>query len=174
MQSDSPHVRRQPRLVVAGVAGGVGTTAVALVLGGSDARVFTGRPTDIIVCRTTAESLVRASRAVSVLGTRLGAVAVNSLDSTRPARPVAARLRLLESSAATVVMPFVPALLSAADPHGMLRSALRTAEADLSRPIRRFLIAVRQLAEAADQRPVAAPPPRNYVSSRPSQRDLTR
>lgn len=174
MELDSPEARRQPRLVVAGVAGGVGTTAVALVLGGSDARVFTGRHTDIIVCRTTAESLLRASRAVGVLGTRLGAVAVSSLDSTRPARPVAARLRLLESSAATVVMPFVPALLSATDPHAILRTALGTAEADLSRPLRRFLTAVRQLAEAAGQRPSAAPPSRNYVASRPTQRGLTR
>ncbi len=54
-------MRRAP--TVAGVAGGVGTTTIARALAGSDRGVFTGRPVDVLVCRATADSLVRAARA---------------------------------------------------------------------------------------------------------------
>ena len=166
--------RSSVRLVVAGVSGGVGTTAVALSLAGIDARVFTGREANILVCRTTTESLLRASRAASLLGQKLGAVAVNALEGSRPARPVAARIRLLESATATVIVPFVPALLAAPDPHSMLRSALRAPECDLSKPMRRFLSAVRELAAAArDRQPIPAAPSRPGPVQR-AQRGLTR
>ncbi|SDH43510.1 hypothetical protein [Pseudonocardia oroxyli] len=161
------------RLAVAGVSGGVGTTAVAVSVTGIDARVFTGRAADVLVCRTTTESLLRASRAAAFLGQRLGAVAVNSLDGHRPSRPIAARIRLLEGSATTVVVPFVPALLAATDPHALLRSALQTPESDLSRPLRQFLSAIRKLTDATRQRPIEARAPRTVIAT-PRPRGLTR
>ena len=174
MNYEQSSYRHSGRLVVAGVAGGVGTTVVALSLSGGDARVFTGRDADILVCRTTAESLLRASRVAGLLGKRLGAVAVNALDGSRPARPIAARIRLLESATATVMIPFVPALLSAPDPHSVLRSALRTPDADLSKPLRRFLSAVRELAAAAGDRPAIPVAPSRPAPAQPAKRGLAR
>lgn len=173
MQHDPPFTAPPTRLAVAGVSGGVGTTAVAVSVTGIDARVFTGRGADVLVCRTTTESLLRASRAAAFLGQRLGAVAVNSLDGHRPSRPVAARIRLLEGSAATVVVPFVPALLAATDPHALLRSALQTPESDLSKPLRQFLSAIRKLTHAAGHRPAEVRPSRTFVAA-PARRGLTR
>jgi hypothetical protein len=48
---------------VAGVGGGVGTSTVAAAVGGRDRGVFTGRGVDVLVCRSTGESLIRATRA---------------------------------------------------------------------------------------------------------------
>jgi hypothetical protein len=155
MQSAPSSGPAHPTLVVAGVSGGVGTSAVAVCLGAADARVFVGRPADVLVCRTTAESLIRASRAVAILGQGPGAVAVavavNTLDGARPNRPVTARMRILESTTATVVLPFVPALLASPDPLAALQSALRSPDSDLGKPMRRFVTAVRQLAQIVDQ-----------------------
>ena len=48
---------------VVGVAGGVGTSTIAVALGGLDLGVFTGRRADVVVCRATVASVVRrASR----------------------------------------------------------------------------------------------------------------
>lgn len=164
----------RPPVLVAGVAGGVGTSAVALCLAAVDARVFVGRPADVLVCRTTADSLIRASRAVGILGGRLDAIAVNTLDGARPDRPVAARIRILESAAATVVLPFVPALLAAADPLAALQSALRSSDADLGKPMRRFVCAVRQLAALVDQPARPAPSATAPVLNRDRQTRLIR
>ena len=173
MHHDPPVTAPPARLAVTGVSGGVGTTAVAISVAGIDTRVFIGRGADVLVCRTTTESLLRASRAAALLGQRLGAVAVNSLDGTRPSRPVAARIRLLEGSTATVVIPFVPALLAATDPHALLRSALQTPESDLSRPLRQFLSAIRKLTDATRQRPTEVRALRTVIAT-PRTQGLTR
>jgi hypothetical protein len=159
MQSAPSSGPAHPVLVVAGVSGGVGTSAVAVCLGAADARVFVGRPADVLVCRTTAESLIRASRAVAILGPGLGAVAVNALDGARPNRPITARIRILESTTATVVLPFVPALLASPDPLAAMQSALRSPDSDLGKPMRRFVTAIRHLAAIVGQpsRPATAP-----------------
>ena len=60
--------RRAPS--VAGVAGGVGTTTIARALAGVDRGVFTGRPVDVLVCRATADSLLRAARAAYLISTQ--------------------------------------------------------------------------------------------------------
>ena len=106
---DEAAARRAP--TVAGVAGGVGTTTIARALAGSDRGVFTGRPVDVLVCRATADSLVRAARAAYLISTqqqRRPVLAVNSGDVTGPSRPSAARMRLLEPhTAGVVVLPYV-------------------------------------------------------------------
>jgi hypothetical protein len=53
--------------LVAGVAGGVGTTMVATAIGGGDLGVFVGRGADVLVCRATGDSLVRAGRAAQLV-----------------------------------------------------------------------------------------------------------
>ena len=101
--------RRAP--TVAGVAGGVGTTTIARALAGVDRGVFTGRPVDVLVCRATADSLLRAARAAYLISTqqhRRPVLAVNTADAAGPSRPSMARMRLLEPhTAGVVVLPYV-------------------------------------------------------------------
>ena len=101
--------RRAP--TVAGVAGGVGTTTIARALAGSDRGVFIGRPVDVLVCRATADSLVRAARAAYLISTqqhRRPVLAVNTADAAGPSRPSVARMRLLEPhTAGVIVLPYV-------------------------------------------------------------------
>ena len=77
-------------VTVAGVAGGVGTTTIARALAGVDRGVFTGRPVDVLVCRATADSLLRAARAAYLISTqqhRRPVLAVNTADAAGPSRP---------------------------------------------------------------------------------------
>ena len=80
--------RRAPS--VAGVAGGVGTTTIARALAGVDRGVFTGRPVDVLVCRATADSLLRAARAAYLISTQQHhrpVLAVNIADTAGPQPP---------------------------------------------------------------------------------------
>ena len=98
-------------LTVAGVAGGVGTTTIARALAAVDRGVFTGRPVDVLVCRSTADSLLRAARAAYLISTqqhRRPVLAVNTAHAAGPSRPSTARMRLLEPhTAGVVVLPYV-------------------------------------------------------------------
>lgn len=142
---------------VAGVAGGVGTTTVAAALGGSDRGVFVGRAVDVLVCRATGDSLVRAghaARLVREVAGRLPVLVVTAADATGPSRPVTARLRLLEpNAAAVVVLPFVRRwreLPTPLDEARVLRTVPRT---DLPRALRRYAAAVDQVVTAIVGRP---------------------
>jgi len=84
-------LRRHPRaprtegLSVAGVAGGVGTTTLAVAIDAADRGVFAGQPVDVLVCRATGDSLIRAGRAsrmVTVATGRRPLVAVLATDTT--------------------------------------------------------------------------------------------
>jgi len=81
-------------VTVAGVAGGVGTTTIARALAGVDRGVFTGRPVDVLVCRATADSLLRAARAAYLISTqqhRRPVLAVNTADAAGPSDVAAVR-----------------------------------------------------------------------------------
>jgi hypothetical protein len=131
--------RRARLLSVAGVAGGVGASTVATVLGAADRGVFVGRAVDVLVCRATGDSLIRAGRAaqlVAAAGGRGPVLAVTAADASGPSRPVTARLRLLEPhTAAVVVLPFVHRWRELAVPFGRRpRPARRAAHRAAPRP----------------------------------------
>jgi hypothetical protein len=77
----------------AGVAGGVGTTTLAIALSACDRGVFVGRAADVLVCRSTAESLIRTGRAIQLLSSEgyRPVLAVTPADASRPSRPALAR-----------------------------------------------------------------------------------
>lgn len=141
---------RQPvRRSVAGVAGGVGTTSLATAIGATDRGVFVGRPVDVLVCRATGDSLVRAGRAAQLIISTSGIrpiLAVTSADSSGPSRPVNARLRLLEPhTAAIVVLPYVRRWRDLTSPLDEVRGLLTARHAEVPRALRRYADVARDL-----------------------------
>lgn len=67
MELTNGTIRQSARRSVAGVAGGVGTTSRATAICATDRGVFVGRPVDVLVCRATGDSLVRADRAAQLI-----------------------------------------------------------------------------------------------------------
>src|SRR3954468_21866724 len=110
-RTHAPSTSPTRRLSVAGVAGGVGATTVAIGIGAADRGVFTGRAVDVLVCRATGDSLLRAARAAQLVVADQApqpVLAITAADASGPTRPVTARIRLVEPHAATVVvLPFV-------------------------------------------------------------------
>jgi hypothetical protein len=159
----TPDDPRRP--VVAGVAGGVATSTVAVALGATDAGVFTGRPVDVLTCRATGDSLIRAARAARLItagGRPAPVVAVTAADSSGPSRPVSARLRLLEPhTSGVIVLPYVRRWSSISTPLGEI-AALTGRPREVPRPLRRYATAVRALHHAVRQLvgPAAAAPAR--------------
>jgi len=116
-----------------GGGGGVGTTTVAAAIGGTDRGVFVGRAVDVLVCRATGDSLIRAGHA--------------------------ARLRLLEpNAAAVVVLPYVRRWREVAAPLDEARALLAVPRTDLSRSLRRYATAV-DVVTALTGRPPTSPRP---------------
>ena len=133
---------------VAGVAGGVGTTTLAVAVRGSDRGVFTGRAVDILVCRSTVESVARAARAARLITSSRTPVvlAVTALDSAKPSRALLARLSLLEPHASGVVLlPYVPQWRSLAAPLESVRGMFARSAEELPRPLRSYVRAIGQL-----------------------------
>lgn len=160
----TPDDRRRP--IVAGVAGGVATSTVAVALGATDGGVFTGRPVDVLTCRATGDSLIRAARAARLItagGRPRPVVAVTAADSSGPSRPVSARLRLLEPhTAGVVVLPYVRRWSRITAPLGEVATLTGRRQEEDSRPLRRYALAVRALDDAIAQRarPAMAAPTR--------------
>ncbi|MER7433667.1 hypothetical protein ACFU8R_28185 [Pseudonocardia alni] len=148
------------RPTVAGVAGGVGTTTVAAALGGTDRGVFVGRAVDVLVCRATGDSLVRAGHAARLVAQatgRLPVLAVTAADAVGPSRPVTARLRLLEPNAASVVvLPFVRRWRELATPLDEARILRAIPRTDLPRSLRRYATAVDDILAGLSGRPTTA------------------
>lgn len=146
---------------VAGVGGGVGTTTVAVALGGADRGVFTGRAVDVIVCRSTADSVIRAGRAAQLIG-GLGprpVLAITAVDGAKPTRALLARLRLLEPHAAAVVLlPHVPRWRASATPLDSVRQLLGHQPHEMPRAVRGYARAIGELTRAlrSGSRPTAA------------------
>ena len=154
-------VHRPDGPIVAGVGGGVGTTTVAVALGGTDRGVFTGRAVDVLVCRTTADSVIRAGRAAQLIG-GVGPrpiLAVTAVDGARPTRALLARLRLLEPHAAAVVLlPHVGLWRASAAPLDGLRQILGRPMEELPRAARGYARAIGELTAALSAPPAAARP----------------
>lgn len=154
---------RRGRLAVAGVAGGVGTTTVATALGAADRGVFVGRPVDVLVCRATGDSLIRAGRAAQLVAQVTGrrpVLAVTAADAHGPSRPVTTRLRLLEPhAAAVVVLPYVRRWRELASPLDEVRGLAAAHPAELPRRLRRYADALRDLRSAVNGRSPASARP---------------
>ena len=114
--------------------------------------MFTGRPVDVLVCRATADSLVRAARAAYLISTqqhRRPVLAVNTADIAGPSRPSVARMRLLEPhTAGVVVLPYVRRWRDLATPLQDVTGLLTRPVTELPRPLRRFATAVHSLAHS--------------------------
>ena len=121
-RTDMPHAAAAGSPAVVGVAGGVGTSTVAVALGGLDLGVFTGRRADVVVCRATVASVLRAGRVAALCGRPV--VAVTAVDTGKPSSALRSRLALLEPhTAAVVALPWVPQWRDLVDPLEQLRRA---------------------------------------------------
>lgn len=111
--------------VIGGVAGGVGTSIVAAVVEGTDAaRLEPGVAADVIVCRSTASSVLLAQQAIDACPTRLALVVVADSSQRQP-KTVAARLRMVEPHVAAIVrLPWIAAFREHDDPVELVRDAL--------------------------------------------------
>ena len=119
---------------VVGVAGGVGTSTVAVALGGLDLGVFTVRRADVVVCRATVASVVRAGRVAGLCGRPV--VAVTAVDSGKPSSALRSRLALLEPhTAAVVTLPWMPHWRDLVDPLEQLRQQMADPAGQLPRPV---------------------------------------
>jgi hypothetical protein len=126
---------------VVGVAGGVGTSTVATALGGLDLGVFTGRPADVVVCRATVASVLRAGRVAALCGRPV--VAVTAVDTGKPSSALRSRLALLEPhTAAVVALPWVPQWRDLVDPLQQLHDQLAQPAGQLPRPVGGYVAGV--------------------------------
>ncbi|MDT7581242.1 MAG: hypothetical protein QOK35_2506 [Pseudonocardiales bacterium] len=139
--------------VVAGVAGGVGVTTLAVALRAHDAGRGAADTADILACRGTLDSLRRAAAVLERPG---GApvgpppVLAVTLDGPRlPRGPVRARLEVLEAAVcAVVLLPHVPRWRTTADPLPEVGQLLVEPAERLPRPLRAYAAALRELAAA--------------------------
>ncbi|GAA4558858.1 hypothetical protein [Pseudonocardia xishanensis] len=133
---------------VAGVAGGVGVTTIAHALRGHDAGIHRGQSIEILVCRATSESLVRAAHAIGRLDQQ-PILAVNCTDSGRPGRAVMTRLHMIAPhTARTVLLPHVDHWRALSKPLDAVRELVDSPRRDLGRQARRWAEAVEQIAGA--------------------------
>lgn len=151
-----PRPERRRRTSVAGVSGGVGVTTVAAAIDAADRGVFVGRRVDVLVCRATGDSLVRAGRAAQQVTTSAGwkpVLAVNATEAAPPSRSVTARLRLIEPHASSVVLlPFVRRWCETSVPIDEIRGLLTVRRNELPRPLRDYARAAQDLRSALDSR----------------------
>jgi hypothetical protein len=141
---------RAPRL--AGVAGGVGTTTLATAVRGYDRGRAVDRGIEILVCRSTGDSLHAAATVLAGLtsaGHPRPVLAVVADQPTPVRAPLRARLRMIEPQASGLVrVPYVTHWRDLTDP---LTEAARLSEwpADqLPRALRGYGEALTRLAEA--------------------------
>ena len=140
-RTDMTHAAAAGSPAVVGVAGGVGTSTVAATLGGLDLGVFTGRRADVVVCRATVASVVRAGRVVALCGRPV--VAVTAVDTGKPSSALRSRLALLEPhTAAVVALPWVPQWRDLVDPLQQLHGQLAQPAGQLPRPVGGYVAGV--------------------------------
>jgi hypothetical protein len=165
---------RAPRL--AGVAGGVGTTTLATALRGYDRGRADEMGTDILVCRSTGESLHAAATAVTWMvnaGTPRPVLAVVA-DQPVPVRgPLRARLRMIEPQVAGLILvPYVGHWRDLTDPLAEAAKLSDYPADQLPRSLRGYGEALAALAGAVlhtgllDHRPGGphTPPPANRAT----------
>ncbi|WP_281690282.1 hypothetical protein [Pseudonocardia thermophila] len=144
--------------LVAGVAGGVGasTIAVALFLRPEDGtRYIPGQPVDVLVARATVYSLGLVQQALDTLPGP-AVLALVGEQPGEPSRQVQTRLGMTDRTnlAAVVHVPYVPGWANIVDPHAAAR-ALVTTESKLRGAERAFVTAIATLTDAVH--PLVAP-----------------
>lgn len=153
---------------VAGVSGGVGVTTLALALHGRDSGTGAGIDADIVVCRSSAESLDRAVRIADLFDpTAVPPVLAVTVDGAERRRPE--RLDELGPGwAAVVLVPHVGRWRGIVDPYREAAGLLGTPRDRLPRAVRPFLDAVTRLARAvADSGRLTRPAPATRPVSAP-------
>lgn len=135
--------------LVAGVAGGVGTTTLAMALRSRDCGVYqAGAPVDVLVTRATMSSLGCAQRALTTTPSPPVLAVVAAVPGSAVSRPVRARLRMTEAHiGALVLVPFVPEWMDCIEPHREASGRLNAPTPATSRPLRGFDAALHELVE---------------------------
>jgi hypothetical protein len=133
--------------LIAGIAGGVGTTTLARALRAIDCGIYPGAgPVDVLVARSTMYSLGCAQRAVAMTPQPPILAVVADGPRARLSRQAKARLRMTEPHLAAVVMvPFVDSWPELDDPYQDAEQVLLAAEPP--KPLRGFDTALRQLVD---------------------------
>lgn len=145
---------------VAGVSGGVGATTLALALHGHDGGTAAGIEADIVVCRSSAESLDRAVRIADLFDPMavppVLAVTVDGAERRHPERLD----ELGPGWAAVVLVPHVGRWRGIVDPYREAAGLLGSPRDRLPRALRPYLDAVTRLARAvADSGRLGRPAP---------------
>lgn len=150
--------------VVAGVAGGVGTTTVAAALSATDGHVYRSGPVDAVVCRDTVVSLGGAHSLIGHVGTSPVLVVVASCreSTTKPAR---ARIEMVRPHVrAVVTVPWVARWCELVNPHAEAATVLSSSTQEVPKHLRGFAAAMQQarnelVERLRQQPPVPSPPP---------------
>lgn len=132
--------------IVAGVSGGVGTTTLALALHGRDAGTDTAEA-DVLVCRSSVESLDRATRIADLARPGRYPVLLVTLDGTER-RPPARLARLSDRWTTVVPVPHVAPWRELVDPYREAAGLLGASRAGLPRSVRSLLDAIARAAQA--------------------------
>lgn len=131
--------------VVAGAAGGVGTTTLATALHAYDAGRSVGPHVDVLVCRGTEESLRRAEHLLRALDGPRPVLAVTA--DVPGVRRLPSRLRTVRRLASgVVVLPGVPRWRTLADPIAEAATLLAQSPESLPRALRSYAEALRTVA----------------------------
>lgn len=134
--------------LVAGVAGGVGTTTVATAVAATDCGICrAGQPVDAVVCRDTVVSLGAAHRAVNAAVGKPLLVVVASTSNSTP-KAASARIEMVKPHVATVVhVPFVMRWREVTDPWAQAANVLRYPDS-VPKWLRPFAQSMQQLYDA--------------------------
>jgi hypothetical protein len=140
---------RAPRVV--GVSGGVGTTTLATAVRGHDRGRALDQGVDILVCRSTGESLHAAAAMINWLvgaGQPRPVLAITS-DGPIPVRgPLLARLRMMEPQVAgLVILPYVAHWRQLTDPLSQVAQLSECPAEQLPKTLRGYGEKIGQLAE---------------------------
>lgn len=155
---------------VAGVAGGVGTTTLAVALHAIDGDVYPGGvPVHVLVCRSTMTSLASAqAAAATAAGDGWGTVLAVVGDGGSLTSAMRASLRMVEPHVAGIVhIPHVPGLRDLVRPWDVTADVLDPATPPPPRELRRFADALTQLAAATTTALLSSGAPYSPASESP-------
>lgn len=134
---------------IAGVAGGVGTTTVATALRAYDRGREGERGVDVLVCRSTGQSLHQAATIVAWLADNGRPRPVLAVTSDQPGTTHStckARLRMMEPRLAVVVLPYVGHWREMTDPLGEAALLSERPADELPKALRTYAHALASLA----------------------------
>jgi hypothetical protein len=143
--------------IVAGVAGGVGTTLLATALGGPDGRALDGElavpgdAVDVLVCRSTLPSLGLLHHQLATTPTPPVVAVVADIPARVP-RAVVARIRMAAPHAFTfVAIPYVGSWRELDDPYREAAHVLAHPTRELPKHLHDFAASMRNLAAAVGE-----------------------